>query len=88
MPRHFGTKVTKEILNRLSEFNAASNLSEIPAIPPSHCHELKGNLKGRFAVNVSRNYRLIFEGYDQNDNFTTNKPDIVTIQIISLIDYH
>lgn len=39
-------------------------------------------------VDISANYRLVFEGYDKNDKLSTNKHDLVTIQIIAIEDYH
>lgn len=88
MIKHFGEDRAKRIINRLDEFSAASNLSEIPSDPPPRCHPLTGNLKGKFAVDISGNYRLIFEGYDKDDQLSTKKSAIVTVQITAIEDYH
>lgn len=64
------------------------NLAQIPSDSPPRCHKLQGNLQGEFAVDVSGNYRMIFEGYDKNDVISTKKAEIVTVQIISIEDYH
>lgn len=61
---------------------------QIPSDSPPRCHKLQGNLQGEFAVDVSGNYRMIFEGYDKNDVISTKKAEIVTVQIISIEDYH
>ena len=45
-------------------------------------------MEGKFTVDVSGNYRMIFEGYDKNDQLSTEKSKIVTVQIISVKDYH
>lgn len=86
--KNFGKARTKKIQSRLDEFDAAENLSQIPSDPPPRCHPLKGKLEGKFAVDISGNYRMIFEGYDKNDNLSTDKSEIVTIQITSIEDYH
>lgn len=87
LKKHFG-KMADKIQQRLDEFDAADNLSQIPSDPPPRCHLLTSNRKNTFAVDVSGNYRMIFEGYDSNDNLTIKKSKIVTVQIIEIVDYH
>lgn len=86
--RYYGKSRAKRIQARLDEFDAAQNLSQIPSDPPPRCHSLKGNLEGKFAVDISGNYRIVFEGYDKEDCLSTEKRQIVTIQITSIEDYH
>ncbi|WP_259685072.1 type II toxin-antitoxin system RelE/ParE family toxin [Lactobacillus helveticus] len=88
MTKEFGKDRARRIMARLDEFDAAKNLAQIPSDSPSRCHKLQGNLQGEFAVDVSGNYRMIFEGYDKNDVISTKKTEIVTVQIISIEDYH
>lgn len=86
--KNFGKSRVERIQSRLDEFDAARNLAQIPSDPPPRCHRLSGNLKDKFAVDISGNYRIIFEGYDQNDELSVKKSDIVTIQITDIEDYH
>lgn len=86
--KNFGVDRETRIQARLDEFEAANTLTDIPSDPPPRCHPLHGDKKGKFAVDISSNYRLVFEGYDKDDNLSTNKHDIVTIQIIAIEDYH
>jgi toxin HigB-1 len=44
------------------------------AIPGSGFHALRGNLKGRYAVTVSRNWRLTF-GWDDEDAIDVDLED-------------
>lgn len=88
MLEHYGKARGKRIQFRLDEFDAAQNLIQIPSDPPPRCHLLHGQLEGKFAVDVSDNYRMVFEGYDKDDRLSTDKQEIVTIQIISIEDYH
>lgn len=81
-------ELADRIKQRLDDFDAAQNLSQIPSDPPPRCHPLKGDRKKEFAVDINGNYRIVFEGYDVNDNLSVNKSEIVTIQIISIEDYH
>ncbi|AVK61666.1 plasmid maintenance system killer protein [Lactobacillus sp. CBA3605] len=84
----FGHDRAKRIKARLDEFNAADTLQQIPFDPPPRCHRLRNNLEGKFAVDVSKNFRIVFEGYDKADQFSVEKSSIVTVQIIKIEDYH
>lgn len=84
----YGKDRGQRIQQRLAEFKAATTLMDIPVDPPPRCHRLKGNRQNQFAVNISANYRMVFEGYDKNDRLTTKKSEIVTVQITSIEDYH
>lgn len=88
LKKHFGKARAIRIQSRLDEFDAAKTLAQIPSDPPPRCHQLKGSKNKNFAVDISGNYRIVFEGYDKNDQLSVNKSDIVTIQIISIEDYH
>ncbi len=86
--KNFGRDRAKRIQTRLDEFAAANTLQQIPSDPPPRCHRLRNNLEGKFAVDVSKNFRIIFEGYDKNDQLSVEKLQIVTIQILEITDYH
>ncbi len=82
----------KELGKRLDELRAAITLKDLRYLPSAHCHELKGNLKGKLAVNLVHPQRLIFEPFD--DPIPT-KPDggldwckVRTIRICKIEDYH
>ncbi len=59
--KEFGKEQAEKIRRRLDELRAADNLQDISYLPPSRCHELTGNLKGKFSVDLRHPYRLIFE---------------------------
>ena len=59
---------------------------------PGRCHELTGNRAGQLALDVSRNYRLIFEPADAS---VERKPDVGldwtkvnAVRILGVEDYH
>ena len=58
--KHYGTKA-KSVNQRIKELEAAHSLETMRQIPAANCHELKGELKGMLAVDISANYRIIFE---------------------------
>lgn len=86
--KNFGKTRAQKIEDRLDEFDAAKNLSQIPSDPPPRCHRLSGDLQNKFAVDISANFRMVFEGYDKNDNLSVKKSEIVTVQITDIEDYH
>lgn len=68
------------IKERLSEFDVASDLGEISINPPPLRHKLEGG--NRWAVSVSKNYRLVFEGEGSDPS------QITSITIVDICDYH
>jgi len=73
---------------RLSELQVANNLSEISNFPPSRLHLLVGNFRGCYAVNVTKNVRMIFKGLNQGGVATLVKANVVKILIKEISDYH
>jgi proteic killer suppression protein len=45
---------------RLQEFKAADSLEDLRNLPQARCHELKGNYKNIFSVDLDQPYRLLF----------------------------
>lgn len=58
--RYYGTRA-KLVNQRLLELKSATTLEVMRTIPKANCHELSGNRKGTFAVDISGNHRIIFE---------------------------
>jgi len=89
--RKYG-QLTAKIQQRMSELQAASSLSIIFQYPPAHCHELKGSDKGKFAVNVSGNYRLIFRPCDEpiptKEDGGIDLTKVTEVCILEVVDYH
>ena len=77
---------------RLDDLRAADILSDISHLPPTRCHELKGDRAGQLAINLKHPYRLIFE---PANNPIQKKEDggldwtkTTAILIIEVEDYH
>lgn len=56
----YGTQA-KLVNQRKNELEAAPNLQTMRSLVAANCHELTGKYKGKLAVNISVNHRLIFE---------------------------
>ena len=89
--KSFG-QMARKVNQRIEELKAATTLSVMQTIPAARCHELTGNRKGQLAVQVSVNYRLIFE---PNHEPIPAKVDggldweaVTAITIIDIEDYH
>ena len=85
---YFGKARGRRIKERLDEFDSVPNLSYVSYLPPARCHQLKPHNKCQFAVDVSKNFRMVFEGYDSLRQLTRNPKEIVIVQIIKIEDYH
>lgn len=57
--KNYGTRA-KLVKQRLEEIKAAKSLADFQFIPKANCHELKGNRKGKLAIDISANHRIIF----------------------------
>ncbi|MFL0161966.1 type II toxin-antitoxin system RelE/ParE family toxin [Aquirufa salirivi] len=91
MAKSFG-QLARHINQRLKDLSAAENLAMMRTLPAARCHELTGDRKRELAVNVSTNYRLIFE---PNHEPIPQKADggldwgnVTRIRIIDMEDYH
>jgi plasmid maintenance system killer protein len=88
LKKQFGTDIANRIQQRITEFQAADTLSDISHLPPARLHALSGNRKDCFAVDVSANVRLIFQGLDEDYEITTDKTKAIKIYIKEVRDYH
>lgn len=91
MVKSFG-HLARKVNQRLKDLADADNLAIMKAIPAARCHELKGERKGEIAVDVSGNYRMIFEPkhdpVPKNEDGVLNWEKVTKIQINKIEDYH
>jgi len=90
--RSYGAEIARTIMRRMAVLSAAANLDEVSHLPPPRRHELTGNRKGTFAVDLKHPHRLIFQpNYDSAPAKTDGGIDlkqVTAITIISVEDYH
>lgn len=91
MAKSFG-QLARKVNQRLKDLTDADNLAIIKSIPAARCHELTGDRKGELAVDVSGNYRLIFEPNHEpipkKADGGLNWEEVTSIQIKDIQDYH
>lgn len=91
MVKSFGQLAVK-IKMRHKNLKDADNLAIMRTIPAARCHELTGTRIGELAVDVSGNYRMIFEPLHdpipKNIDVGLNWEEVTKIQINRIEDYH
>lgn len=94
MVRRHGTKRAKLLQRRLMQLRAAPNLATFrpPYSGPAGRHELKGDRKGIFSVDLDHPYRLLFRPADspppQRKEGGIDWMKVTAIEIIDIEDTH
>ena len=82
----------KKVKQRMDEIRASADVSTLMQIPAANCHELKGNRKGIFAVDISGNWQLLFEPtcctVPIKSDGSVDYQQIQSIKILEVKDYH
>ena len=76
--RH-GIEMAEKIMLRIDQISAALSVEMMIQFRIGRCHQLKGNRKNQFAVDLVHPYRLVFEKMGT---------EIQIANIIEIIDYH
>ena len=90
--RVYGEVRGKKLQKRMSVLRAATGLEEVPVEKPDRRHELAHDRKGQFAVDITKNYRLVFE--PDNNPIPLRRDGgmdlkrITEVKILKVEDYH
>lgn len=91
LQRAYGA-LAKKISQRLADLRAADNLGIIGKIPGARLHQLSGERQNEYAINLTGNYRLIFEPDYKNvplkNDGGHNLNEIKEIKVLMIEDYH
>jgi proteic killer suppression protein len=87
----FGTNA-KRVSSRLDDILSSPNLAVLMQIPAANCHSLTGDRKGEWALDISGNFRMIFE-IDHNpipltEDGLLNTRLVTKICVLEITDYH
>lgn len=85
LEKAYGTRQAKKITQRMNELYAAESLQDIKHIPSSRLHQLSGNYKNCFAIDLLHPYRLIIK---PEDGETEDLRTITFVEIVTVEDYH
>lgn len=89
--KNFGVNA-KRVANRMDEIAASPNLAILMQIPAANCHSLTGDRNGEWALDISKNFRLIFEIANEpipkTDNGSIDTIMVTDIRVLEVGDYH
>ena len=89
--RTFGAERANKLNTRLTQLYEIERLEEMRGLP-GRCHELRGDRQGQLAVDVTKNYRLIFKPTEQpppqKDDGGLDWSKVEAITILEVEDYH
>lgn len=90
--REYGTELAEKIKTRVRVLLHAPSLADVPHRPPDRCHQLSGDMKGTFAVDLKHPYRLIFKPADdpvpRKEDGGIDLKAVTSIVILGVEDYH
>jgi proteic killer suppression protein len=90
--KQYGKDMAKKLHLRRDALAAADSLADFwpPNRKPERVHELKGDLKGLFSVDLAQPYRLLFKAIDviDDDDELTRWKSIKRIELVSIEDTH
>ena len=75
----YGNEMAEKISQRISEIQAADNVEQMIQFHIGRCHELHGNRKKQYAVDLVQPKRLVFEKHGS---------EIQIANILEIVDYH
>jgi len=84
----FGKRTANQIYRKIDILDSAERLSDVSYMPPTRLHMLSGTLAGYFAIDVTKQLRLIFRGMNHKDEVVMRKEEITHILIREVVDYH
>ena len=86
--KKYGDDQAKIIERRMIVLKSAGNLAEVPTIKPERCHQLQGDRKKEFAVDLKQPFRLIFRPKEDTSNEKYDLIAITEILILEVENYH
>ena len=86
--RRYGRILSEKIFKTMQYLEAAPNLSSVSQFPPYRRHKLVGNYEGCFAVDLTKNQRLVFCPIDSSEKTSDKLDKIKEISIMAIEDYH
>jgi len=90
--RQYGADMAKKLALRLVSLRAAESLADFwpPKSGPERCHELKGDRKGTFSVDLNQPYRLLFQATNEPNTIDEQErwKSITSIDVTAIEDTH
>lgn len=77
--KRYGKEMSVRIQMRIDQIQSADNVEELILFRIGRCHQLTGDRKGQYAMDLIQPYRLIFEKHGD---------EIQIAHITEIVDYH
>ena len=92
LQKAYGDRLALTIMRRLAVLKNARTLSLAPTTKPERCHQLTGNRRGQYAIDLIHPHRLIFkpghEPVPRKEDRGIDTDRVTAITIIEVVDYH
>lgn len=92
LQREYGSERARLIKRRMSLLRAAPTLADVPVEKPDRRHQLTGERKNQFAVDLKHPFRLVFTpGHDpipRTEDGGIDLKNVTAIIILGVEDYH
>ena len=92
LQRAYGARRARSIIARLLVLRRMDTLSQVSTRPPERRHQLTGNRDEQYAIDIDRQYRLVFlpahQPIPRRPDGGIDTDNVTTIVIIEVLDYH
>ncbi len=92
LQKAYGDRIGQTIRRRLAVLKNARTLSLVPTTKPERRHQLTGNRRGQYALDLIHPHRLVFkpdhEPIPRKKDGGIDTDRVTAITIIEVIDYH
>ena len=90
--KEYGHRTGNALHFRLTALKNARTLSMVPTTPPERRHQLSGDRKGQYAIDIVHPHRLIFrpnhDPIPRKEDGEIDTAAVTTITIMEVVDYH
>jgi hypothetical protein len=86
LQKEYGKRNATLIIQRYQELENIPNLGLLVKYRLGRCHLLKGNYKGKYALDLEHPLRMIIEPVFESESRDIN--EVVLISIVKVEDYH
>jgi proteic killer suppression protein len=88
----YGARMARDIETRLAVLRNAPTLSSVPKVRPERLHQLSGQRRNQFAVDLAHPYRLVFvpnhKPLPERDTGGIDTTRVTSITVVEIVDYH
>ncbi|MYA87725.1 MAG: system killer suppression protein [Boseongicola sp. SB0662_bin_57] len=92
LQKTYGAKMARVMMTRMAVLRSARSLVLVPTTPPDRRHQLSGDRREQFAVDLVQPYRLAFEANHEpiprKEDGGIDTERVTSITILDVVDYH